>query len=68
MTLHLINYGEKPVKKVIPIPDISLIAIIITMIGFTSSPMLYMAAHFVTYFVERDIQKERDSGSLHCLH
>jgi len=39
------------------IPAISLVAIIITVLGFSSSTMLYMASPLVTYFVVRYTQK-----------
>ena len=39
------------------IPAISLAAMILTVVGFSSSSMLYMASPLVSYFVERYTQK-----------
>ncbi|MDO9036057.1 MAG: TMEM175 family protein [Methanoregula sp.] len=44
-------------NRALIIPFISLAAIIITIMGFTSSTMLYMASPLVTYFVMRYTQK-----------
>jgi uncharacterized membrane protein len=44
-------------NRALTIPVISLTAIIITVMGFTSSTMLYMASPLVTYFVVRYTQK-----------
>jgi hypothetical protein len=56
VTTHQL-WRETGKEKVIPFPVIFLFGIIITVIGFNSSTMLYVAAPFVTYFGERYTHK-----------